>query len=274
MCCSLEESNMSSTKLYVGEARKNGKLVHVLAYQNKAQSKGPNAMVIPFPTNEMMSHINVIDTSDFKSFLDEITESSRLITKSFDRRSLSLGSDSLYEAQVFEVGSYTVLLAQHASQIEDALGKVSKDKRPKVSLNFLKGYAALYPNMPIAICCWSGQVEAEPLLWWYEPRDGTRLFIPTMDAHNGEAPVLGSTVETDHIISVGSVNNIDGHEVKYTDKIPDSVKELLPSQVWGKHLPYRMENADCYVDIVALRNKQVPDLTRGLDYSHPMSGWT
>jgi len=34
----------------------------------------------------------------------------------------------------------------------------------------------------------SGYVDAEPLLWWYEPSDEENLFIPTMDAHDGGPP--------------------------------------------------------------------------------------
>src|SRR5689334_16907226 len=82
MCCTFEKSEMSNTRIYVGEAVRQSKLVHVLAYQNNAISKGPNAMVLPFPTDVKLSQENVIDTTKFKTFLEDISEASRHITKS------------------------------------------------------------------------------------------------------------------------------------------------------------------------------------------------
>lgn len=284
MCCSAQASVMSNTRLYVGEAEKDGKTVHVLAYQNEAGSSGPNAMIIPFPTNVKMAQDNVIDTSKFKDFLTNITDASKHLTKGFGRLGMTLGSfDSDSLAEVFEVGSYTVVLAEHTSQISEALKRVPTNKRPQISTDFLKGYAALYPNQPVAVCCWSGEIEAEPLLWWYEPIDTTKFFIPTMDAHDGRAPVLGTLVATDHIISVGSVGPTNGHEVHYTDKIPAAVKDLLPTHVHGHRLPHRMENADCFVKTSSLHatresyfsgSGERVELQRGLDYQAVMNGWS
>ncbi len=171
MCCTFTKSVMSKTRIYVGEAERNGETVHVLAYQNAAKTMGANAMVLPFPTYTAMGPDNVIDTRKFKNFLKDITEASREITKGFSadgmRRGMTLGAKSV--AQVFSVGSYTVVLADNVSQIPEALERVPADRRPTVSKNFLKGYGTLYPKSPIAVCCWNGAIEAEPLMWWYVP---------------------------------------------------------------------------------------------------------
>lgn len=284
MCCTFTESEMSDTKLYVGEAQRDGKLVHVLAYQNSAVSSGPNAMVIPFPTNTKMGQDNIIDTSEFKNFLKNITDASQQLTKGFNRRSLGSRGDS-YDAdslaEVFDVGSYTVILAERVDQIPEAVKRVPVEKRPKVSTAFLRGYAALYPGQPVAICCWNGSIEAEPLLWWYEPKDAAALFIPTMDAHDGKAPVLGELVSTDHIISVGSAAKLAyGHNVVYSQRIPEAVKSLLPKTVHGHRLPSRLENADTFVKTADLHATpswslvgEPVTLTRGLDYKAAMNGW-
>jgi len=284
MCCTFTESEMSNTRLYVGEAQRNGKLVHVLAYQNAASSSGPNAMIIPFPTNAKMGQDNIIDTSEFKNFLTDITDASEEMTKGFSRRSMTLGSDGddYSLAEVFDVGSYTVVLAERADQIPEALRRVPLEKRSKVSTAFLRGYAALYPNQPIAMCCWNGTIDAEPLLWWYEPKDSSSFFIPTMDAHDGKAPAIGSPVSTDHIVSVGSAEKLAaGDNVKYTQLIPAAVRSLLPKVVHGHRLPQLMENADTFVKTADLHATGAGDLvakrvtlTRGLDYSSSMDGWS
>jgi hypothetical protein len=250
MCCTFTESQMSNTRIYVGEAKRQGKLVHVLAYQNVAITQGPNAMVLPFPTQTKMDKENVIDTRQFKNFLTDIGEASRHHTKG--RRGLTLGSrgddDDSY-AEVFNVGSYTVILADNVFQIPEALTRVATEKRPNVSTDFLIGYAKLYPKQPVAVCCWDGSIEAEPLMWWYEPTNAEQLFIPTMDAHDGKAPNLNKSVYTDHLISVGSTEGNLGRKVSYQDfsKIPYEVKELLPLQVHGKKLNDILQNGDCFV---------------------------
>jgi hypothetical protein len=284
---------MSNTRLYVGESFKNGKIVHVLAYQNAAETDGPNAMVLPFPTDVAMGPENIINTSLFKDFLKDITDASRLRTKGFgDRRGMMLGAvggsaDSL--AQVFDSGSYTVVLADHVDQIPEALTRVPARKRPKVSEQFLEGYGELYPNQPIAVCCWNGSIEAEPLMAWYEPRDTSTLFIPTMDAHDGGAPKVGQKVDTDHIISVGGINIDRGNEVTYTQlkRIPNDVIGLLPTRVHGKRLPDYLENGDCFVKTAVLHSTMkdyyshgapAVELKRGygtkMAYSTVMNGWT
>ena len=288
MCMSSSPAKFSTTKIYVGEATKDDKLVHVIAYQNNAESLSnePNAMILPFPTSVPMTEDNVIDTSKFKNFLTDITEASK--QKGFGRRGkfLSLGAADCYSlAQVFDVGSYTVILATNIDQISEALQRVPQNKRPTLSQDFLTGFGKLYPKQPIAICCWSGSVEAEPLLWWYEPKDKDVLFVPTMDSHDGLAPKLGVKVLVDHNISVGStLANAFApttNQVEYSNHIPDDVKSLLPTNVWGSQIHRFMENGDMFVRTEELRKKtgkklHVPDLKRGSpneERSDPMYGW-
>lgn len=260
MCCTFEKSEMSNTRIYVGEAQRQGKLVHVLAYQNSAISSGPNAMVLPFPTEVKMCQENVIDTTKFKNFLEDIGEASRHITKSAGSRGMTLGAVSFntdgLRAEVFDSGSYTVVLATNVWQIPEALSRVPAERRPSVSSDFLIGYNELYDGQPIAVCCWDGSIEAEPMLWWYEPTNSNALFIPTMDAHDGKAPKLGVKVDTDHLISVGSTNGNIGDKVRYRDanKIPSDVKELLPLLVHGKKVHDRQPNGDSFVSVNTLHS--------------------
>jgi hypothetical protein len=278
MCISLHESEMASTQLYVGEAQHQGKTVHVLAYENSASSDGPNAMVLPFPTKVPMGPDNVIDTSKFKWFLKDISNATKMQSRGMTRKSRSvsfgLDDDLLGAAQVFDVGSYTVVLADNVEQIPSALRKVASHRRPTVTMGFLEGFAELYPEQPIALCCWSGAIEAEPLMWWYEPSDSSTFFIPTMDAHNGQAPKLSAMVKTDHIISVGGVAHA-GVGVHYSGVIPREVAHLIPTHVYGTKLPGLVKNGDCRVMTGLDANS--PLLVRGhketVEFSSAMNGW-
>lgn len=288
MCCTFTESKMSNTRIYVGDAQRQGKLVHVLAYQNTAISNRPNAMVLPFPTNGTpMGQENVIDTRKFKNFLEDIGEASRMRMKSARRGGMRLGSDGFdndSRAEVFDSGSYTIVLATNVWQIPEALSRVPAEKRPNVTSDFLIGYSDLYPEQPIAVCCWNGAIEAEPLMWWYEPGNKETFFIPTMDAHSGKAPKVAEYVETDHIISVGSTTGNMGNKVTYSQvkEMSDEVKNLLPLSVHGKRLPGRMENGDCLVKTATLHSTReqmfsggapAVEIKRG-SFTTVMNGWS
>ena len=289
MCCTVDVAELSSTKLYVGDAMHNDKYVHVVAYQNQASSMGPNAMIIPFPTDKPMGPENIIDTSEFPTFVSDISEASRILSRG---GYMTLGDDddmldgcaaALNEAQVFDVGTYTVILATSAAQIPAALQKVPESKRPVVTLKFLLKYGQLYPKQPIAVCCWNGKVEAEPLLWWYEPKDPNIFFIPTMDAHNGEAPDLEATVMVDHLISVGSgIIGNTGSLVTYNSPLSDEARKLLPTRVHGTQINQLAKNGDMFVNKFhvygLLSDSPVPIIKRGtslnnFDSQYYMNGW-
>lgn len=263
MCMSSSPSVMSDTLIYSGEGTFNNKYVHVLAYQNKAfnASKTPNAMILPFPTNQEMNQYNIIDTSSFKSFLSEIAAATKIQTRALN--SGMLGSRSFAKAAlIFNSGSYTVVLAHDVKDVQEALTKIPENKRPVITEEFLSGYGAMYPNQPIAVCCWENSVKAEPLLWWYEPKEKGSLFVPTMDAHDGNAPNLHDIVNTDHIISLGStIQEVNSSPVYYSSNIPKNIKTLLPTKVSGGKLTGKLMNGDMWADTESLASKTL--LSRG-----------
>jgi hypothetical protein len=282
MCITASRARLSDTLVYSGEGRMKGKDVHVLAYQNSADSDEPNAMILPFPTTAAMGPENIIDTRSFKGFLKDITNATKIHTKSLgsDRRMRS-ASFGVAAAQVFDVGSYTVVLAEHVSQIPEALLRVPESKRPEISTRFLIGYGQLYPKQPVAVCCWSGNIKAEPLLWWYEPSNKEQLFVPTMDAHDGNAPDVNANVDADHIVSVGSYSDDRiGHHyrVNYKESIPDDVRSLLPSYVYATKLDGVYKNGDMFANANKLGagSKAYRDIPRIVRAGHEfeMYGWT
>jgi hypothetical protein len=258
MCMSARPSVMSRTLIYSGEAIHNEKYVHVLAYQNSANSQGPNAMILPFPTSQEMGPENIVDTTQFSRFLKDITNASRIDTLS-DMLGGRLNSTRSFTkaAVIIESGSYTVVLAHDPKDIPDTLAKLPENKRVEISDAFLEGYAALYPDQPIAVCCWNGNIKAEPLLWWYEPADKDNLFIPTMDAHDGNAPVPNSLVGVDHNISVGStIQDYKGAQVTYSNLLSSQVKSLLPTSVFGTKIATPMlNNGDMWAKTASMDHK-------------------
>jgi hypothetical protein len=290
MCMTSAPAKLSNTLIYSGSAIKDDKEVHVLAYQNNAISVGPNAMIIPFPTSDEMDEKNIIDTRLFKSFLKDITAASQIqrLSRGFSLN-VTKGASAASFAKVFDVGSYTVVLAKKASQVPEALTRVPEYKRPTITTKFLLGFSDLYKDQPIAICCWDGEIEAEPLLWWYPPKDKSNFFIPTMDAHDGNAPRLTDVVQTDHIISVGSAQSDRvGHhyKVRYTDPLTKEITDLLPTYVYGMKLGSTYKNGDMFVDInnMAVGSesfKDCPKAVRGVSFveanfqsrKFEMAGW-
>lgn len=270
MCVTLSLADLSNTRLYAGEARMEDRYVHVIAYQNKAATDGPNAMILPIPAAIMPGSGNVIDTRGFASFLDNIHEATR-------RKDLPVcfgGGD--YDAEVFDVGSYTVVLAERHQAIAQAIASVPTRKRPSVNLAVLRTFDELYPGWPLAVCCWDGKIDAEPLLWWYEPKTPEWLFAPALDAHDGGPPVAGAQVYVDHHIAFGSTLHPLGEEVSYVDQIPLITRGLLPTRVHGTRVVDRMLNGDFWLSTTALGG---PALRRdphavGPDVQVPLEGWT
>jgi hypothetical protein len=287
MCICAAPGNFSATKVYAGEGTYDSKYVHTIAYQNNAESQNryePNAMILPFPTNVPMSRANVVNTSSFKGFLQDIADATKIHSRSLGK-SMAFSAGVAGGVDVFDSGSYTVILADNIKLVPGAMSSVDDEKRIALSYRFLMGFNKLYADQPVAVCLWKGSVEAEPLLWWYEPKDKGTLFVPTMDAHDGNGPDLEANVDTDHIISVGS-NQLDDsrryNRVHYKTPLTGVAKGLLPTYVYGTELPGTMKNGDMFFKVADLKQLgdklNYPTIKRGVSYdsahtSMNMFGW-
>lgn len=221
MCVSTQPSKMSKTIVSCVEARHpEGQLVHVVGYQNVANSSGPNAMLLAFPTKTPMTAKNMIDTSKHSNVMKAYRDALPVR----QTRSLSFVKDVIGSrstkgyVEVFAQGSYHVVLVDDTADIGDALDQVPVAKRPTIDQDFLNGYSRdIYHSgkWKFALCCWSGTVEAEPMMFWYEPTDPAMLFLPGMDAHDGGLPVQSKSVSRDHALILGSalMSLRDGYRV-------------------------------------------------------------
>jgi len=189
MCVSLAPAILSKTTLVVGEAKRRGRSVHVLGYQNTAQSLAPipqvlraggpgpgldhfaaliqagkaggkpkpksatgNAMILPFPALERMGPANLIDTSRSKRVLKDIAETVRPMSRS--RAPVAMGMRNSKDAvQVFDHGIYTCVFGYDPDSLFAALDLVPEAKRPPLELEMLEAYARWYPGWPLGIEC-------------------------------------------------------------------------------------------------------------------------
>jgi len=261
MCICLNKSAASDTHVYVGAGIRDGRNVHVLAYQCTAEARDPSgkgAMLIPIPSTERLTGDNFIDTSGFPDFLKDISNASKR-----QSRGMSKGmsfSFSFSAPVVVERGNTTYVYANNFAQAASVLDQVREDRRPNFTAEFIEGCSALYQD-PIVIACWAGDVEMDPLLLWYVPSDEKTFRLPTMDAHDGKAPNPDAMVDTDHILSVSAGEKI-GHRVNYSDDIPASVRSLLPTRVHGTDMRSHLKNGDMFVDVSDTLTAQHPAIRR------------
>jgi|SRR5579885_785894 len=264
-CCSLRRAAFSSgdstgsgTKGLAAETVKDGKLVHLLGYQNSPvnlDKSGPNAMLLPIPAKAgTMSQANVLDTKSCKHFLEDI-EQAVVPPEEADHLKGGYSFDaSQSRVIVFEHDIYTIVLAQNAQDIPKALKLVPADKRPAPNAAIFKDYDKWYKGWTFALCCFNNkdQAKANPMLWWYEPRQPDQLFFPALDAHDGLPPRLHGQVEVDHTVAFSS-NHMKADSsagssvrpVKYRDgNIDKRVKALLPQLVVGQKFDDELPQGD------------------------------
>lgn len=247
MCITMATAELKGTLLYAGLGNFDGKDVHVLAYQNTARSAGPNAMILPIPAAAPLDHRNAIDTRKFRDFLATIQAANSYWSVPQVR---SQPENRGRSAQVFDVGTYTVVLAKNAQDIAEALDQVPVEKRPQDNGQLFASFDDLYPGWPLAVCCWNGGIAPEPLMWWYEPRLPQWLFAPALDAHDGAPPQLDAEVAVDHLLAFGSSTYSGGNRVMRLDErdgVPREACGLFPRSVHGTRIRGSMNNGDFWL---------------------------
>lgn len=245
MCITTGPASLSSTILLAHNFTHNGKDVNVLGYKNTAESRGPCAMLLPIPSTADMSAENCINLSACPGIFQMYAE---LVLP--QRLGNSRGGDflSFGGVQVFDSGSYTVLLARRASDLVSVLDQVPAAKRPEANSALYRAMDDLYPDFWFALCCWKGSVDAEPLLWWYEPLPAytTHHFLPALDAHDGGAPKLDEYVDVDHTLVIGvaeeSSQGVPADDVR--SHAPTELQQFLPTRVGGTQIRDEQRNGD------------------------------
>ena len=283
MCISLKPSKMSKTKIMAGRCSKEE---HYLAYKNTSVnlSDKPNVMVLPIPT-EYLDSTNVIDTSSYKEFLNVYEESMK--TYSLNNTSFRGGTRSVYVNQISS-GSYDIVVGNSLEDIFDVISGLPIGKKPDIQISDLMKLKNIYPNYSFAFCIWDGQVDAEPIMFKYKPFDYDRIFIPTLDLHDGNDFTF-ENVFLDHSIMIGLefIDDIKEESSKYgrgnllvanfgskdltfhkrslyhKADVSDKMKSILPTKICGTKLLKYMPNGDIYFNCNDKENRltrEMPEL--------------
>lgn len=267
MCITLGPAKLSKTVIYAGEAfhPETGDYIHVLGYQNKAENRsgGPNAMVLPVPAVNLGAD-NMVDMTSHPNVLrDMAAKFKNDFTPEVEMRSFG-------KAVVFCKGNYTVAIASDATDLVPALESIPEGVRPTIQPDLLKAYAEWYPNWPLAVCCWDGEIEAEPLLWWYQPLVKNKLFYPAVDSHNGKVPNLKRDAKRDHTLLVGSYITQVGRDTK-VDLGPAS--KFISPVAWGRQIQEPDFNRDYKVDVSDLQEVTAEYKLWDIEFAYHYPSW-
>lgn len=248
VCISIGPSRMSNTILVAHQTEHQGRTVNVLGYSNRSVSVAPNAMILPIPSGQRMTSANCIDMTGVGDAFAQYAE----LVKPRRRGGLTKGLDVdcfSFGIEYFESGSYSVLLTHRAdlAEIQAALDQFPADKRivwDAAKTKVLESFQETYPGWHVAICVWAGEVDAEPILWWYEPMPEfvDHHFLPGLDAHDGQPPDLNAEVEVDHTLIIGVDNGYDASRI--VAEVPEHLRKWLPSKVGGGVLSGYQKNGD------------------------------
>jgi hypothetical protein len=266
---SIGEAVFRKTTIYSAEVQRADGVAHVIGYQNRAVSYGPNAMLLPFPAEGKVTRDNLVNGAGFKDILNVYQQAVKRLdpnirrSRSFsDVRLGSAGPAAAKSFEVFESGSYTVALCEKPSAIGHALKEVPESRRPNIPYPFLLELTRLYPDWPIALCCFNNsEFDAEPLFWWYKPRFPEVLFAPAIDAHNGKPPQLDIMVNRDHSLAFASYTSdrpVDPFVMSAIERVPFEHRWLFDPRVCGRILKSQTGNGDFAVPLNQVRDNTIP----------------
>lgn len=245
MCVSMAAANFVGTKICLNLTThpETGEQIHVLLYQNSAVSMaGPNAMLIHLPGYDM-GRENFVDMTTCPHVLDDMVKAVTPTTRGGSFGTLSVSK----HVDVFDVGTYTVVLAQDARDIPEALHRVPTERRPAIRPDLCQFYNQHFHGWPVALCCFNNnQLQpTEPVMIWYKPRAFENVFrLPAIDCHTGAVPDLSALVDVDHWIFLAKAEMSGGTPVSYRDNLTPTMQHMLPRRVYGKHFGGVMPNGD------------------------------
>ena len=263
-CCSMAPAHFSKTRVLAAEVVKDGKVYHLLGYQNTAQNlvkakpgqPTGNAMLLPLPAvGGSVKPENILDTTSGPHILEDMETAARppvMRSKGVEGYSKTRSSEPV---QVFNHDVYTIVLARDARDIAPALKRVPKSRRPAMNADIFAAYQRWYPGWTFALCCFDvrQETQAKPMLWYYTPKNPKQLFVPGLDAHDGKPPNLKAEVDVDHFLLVSSNRTSRARTVRYTDPIKPQLRNWLPERVIGATSHGRMQNGDWFFDVEDVR---------------------
>jgi len=112
------------------------------------------------------------------------------------------------------------------------------------------------------------------MLWWYAPKDTSKLFFPGLDCQTGAVPDLSAQVDVDHFLAVSS----DLHKFQlfrsswrkvpsYTDfenfqNQNSEVRKYLPAEILPAKYQGTMPQGDFVFDLAEVREGNAPAMRK------------
>ena len=227
MCITVNHAELSGTKI-LSIRLENGN--HFMSYSNKAKNKSgkPNAMILPIPgeTNPSLFH----NTEEYKDYMGEIVMKSGLSENYMGilSRGFRFKEMDYLSFDEFQLGMYTVGLAEDFGGVRDFLDSLPEDKRPEISEELKNFFQEKYEGWSFAVCVFDSDksIDAQPIAFEYKPFGYNLVYFPTMDGHDGKAPRLGSMVKVDHTSNYEHTGNMTREYIQQfveltQNKVPD-----------------------------------------------------
>lgn len=234
MCITSKRADLSKTKI-LSYKLDNGK--HLLSYKNIVKNRAgvPNCMLLAIPGK--VTKEDFIDTTSFGDFFKDFETSmprERSLSKSFATLDFS-------EPVHLTLGLYEILIAENAKDIPGAIEKISQEKRPEIDQELINWFSNYYAGWNIVLCCFNENIESQPIMFTYEPKDPDFLYFPAVDSH-GETPDLEEFVEVDHSLYY----NGSHFDVVYSKEVPNYMPKSLSMT---HYTDVKMRNGDWFFDI-------------------------
>lgn len=251
--------------------------ITVVGYQNSVKNliPGPNCMMLVVKSAEWMVKENMIDMSMHKRVLENMSELifPKPVTRSYDRnligRSYVMGSVARSHVETFEYATdFTVVVANDASLIPDALLTVREERRPELNDEMVSYLKDTYEGWHVILFCFEGaklrSFSAKPVFFWYYPdkTEAAWLRFPALDAHDGKAPVLGAPVHTNHHLFASWPEMEGGLTPEYSYLMSDELKSFMPKKIIGAKPSGLFPNGDFGLyrnESSLIDNRRIPD---------------
>ncbi|MBX9695129.1 MAG: hypothetical protein K2Z81_22275 [Cyanobacteria bacterium] len=225
----------------------------------KQARKGNSGNCLIIPILGRWESIRLLNTAETPNLLSDIDKAVELPYGESTWGEVGLGGSwsTAGDRIVFlQFDVYDIVIAERASRIGEVLGQINPAKRPAVNASVFNALETWY-RCPVAVCCFrsADQAEAKPIGFAFEPTYPEKLFVYTLDGHDGNPPDLNARVQLDHTIFVGSFRTPKEFtaDVTYSDSIPVHLRPYLLRNVMGMPLNDYMLNGDLIFDAKAVR---------------------
>lgn len=217
--------------------------LHVSGYQNTASSTGPNCMLLHFPGDHLVLTKGPETTrhlmEDMTRGLPELYPTPRM------RGGVYRGAVGSTYVETY--GDYDVVVAEDASDIIEALEGVDPQRRPARTPELqamVAWYGATFTGYAFVLACFNGNVNPRhPIVVEYFPHNDDVLFIPGLEGHDGNPPIIGQSTMRGFRCAFGAEDTKQQITVKYRDGDIGS-QYWAPSNVTGFY-DNRLEGSNC-----------------------------